>query len=97
VAVTHHGKETLMRFNLWKASTLVLAGALAIVTSGDLVREASADAQPHMRTALDHLTKANEALSKANADKGGHRAKAIDLTGKAIEQVKAGIAFDNKH
>ena len=86
-----------MRVNLWKATTLALAGALAVVVSGNLVNEASAEPQPHMKTALDYLTKANDALSKANADKGGHRVKAMELTGKAIEEVKAGIAFDNKH
>lgn len=34
---------------------------------------------------------------KATADKGGHRVKAIQLTKDAIDEVKKGIAFDNKN
>ena len=87
-----------MRINLWKVSTLVLAAALTVVTaSGHFVQEASAEAQPRMRTALDLLNKAKDELKAANPDKGGHRVKAIESTEKAIEETKAGIEFDNKH
>jgi hypothetical protein len=33
---------------------------------------------------------------EAAQDKGGHREKAIDLTQRAIEEVKAGIEFVDK-
>ena len=56
-----------------------------------------ADKQPKMHEALDALQAAKVALDNANADKGGHRAKAIDLTKQAIDEVKAGIDFDNTH
>src|SRR5205085_1271143 len=56
-----------------------------------------ADKQPKMREALNALQTAKLALDTANADKGGHRAKAIDLTKQAIDEVKAGIDFDNTH
>ena len=47
--------------------------------------------QPHMQAALDALQSARNNLDKANADKGGHRAKAIDLVKDAIAEVKLGI------
>ena len=47
--------------------------------------------QPHMQAALAALTSARNNLDKAEADKGGHRAKAIDLVKQAIDEVNAGI------
>jgi hypothetical protein len=47
--------------------------------------------QPHMQAALDALQSAQTNLDKANPDKGGHRAKAIDLVKNAIDEVKMGI------
>lgn len=52
---------------------------------------AAAPDQPHMQAALDSLQNARNNLDKANPDKGGHRAKAIDLVKAAIDEVKAGI------
>ncbi len=71
-------------------STLV-ALALSMPTA------AFAEPQPNMKAALEHLRAAKESLEKATADKGGHRAKAIEQVNQAIEQVEKGIAFDNKH
>jgi len=48
--------------------------------------------QPHMQAALDALRSAQTNLDKATADKGGHRAKAMDLVKQAIDEVKLGIA-----
>jgi hypothetical protein len=53
--------------------------------------------QPHMQAALQHLRQAAEELQKAARDKGGHRAKALDLTQQAINHVQAGIQYDNTH
>lgn len=80
---------------LWKTSTLVLAAALAF-TAGNAVYEAQAEPQPHMVSALKNLNDAKDQLEKATHDKGGHRAAALKLTKDAIEQVKKGIAHDNK-
>jgi hypothetical protein len=86
-----------MRTSIWKISTVVLAAALTFVVGSGLVRDASADPQPRMKSALEHLEGAREALKNADDDKGGHRVKALELTAKAIEETKAGIAFDNHH
>jgi hypothetical protein len=53
--------------------------------------------QPFMERAKDNLKDAHNNLEKATADKGGHRAKAIDLVRDAIEEVNKGIEFDRKH
>ncbi len=53
--------------------------------------------QPHMQAALHHLEEAKRELQEAEHDKGGHRAKALQLTDEAINQVKAGIQYDVSH
>lgn len=83
-----------MRTNPWKLSTFVLLAGLA---GTQLVGPAIADRQPHMRDALVSLRRAETQLQNATADKGGHRAKAIDLVRQAIAEVDAGIKFDNQH
>lgn len=80
--------------NPWKLTSFALAAALAAAT---LVPEVTADPQPKMRAALDSLRSAERALEQATHDKGGHRAKALQLTKQAIDEVQAGIKFDNKH
>ena len=76
--------------NPWKLTSIALATMLAFNTAG-------ADVQPKMRTALGELKSALSSLQAATSDKGGHRAKAIDLTRSAIEQVQAGMKFDTRH
>ncbi|HXK02039.1 MAG TPA: hypothetical protein VMS37_06525 [Verrucomicrobiae bacterium] len=56
-----------------------------------------AASQPHMQAALNHLRSARQSLETAEQDKGGHRAKAIELTNSAIREVEAGIAYANRH
>ncbi|HEY5920811.1 MAG TPA: hypothetical protein VIV11_04035 [Kofleriaceae bacterium] len=79
--------------NPWKLTSFALAGALAL----SLAPSVGADPQPKMRDALDHLHSAERALTNAAHDKGGHRKKALELTQAAINQVKAGIKFDNRN
>jgi hypothetical protein len=47
--------------------------------------------QPHMQNALTALESARDNLDKATADKGGHRAKALDYIRDAIGEVRKGI------
>jgi hypothetical protein len=49
--------------------------------------------QGHMWNALSDLQAAQNQLSLAVADKGGHRENAINLISQAIGEVKAGIAY----
>jgi hypothetical protein len=76
---------------------IVVACLLCVVLlSGFIMGRASAD-QPHMQAALDHLRAARAELDKAEADKGGHRLKAISLVNDAISQVEKGVGFDRHH
>jgi hypothetical protein len=83
--------------NPWKLTSLVLATLLALVFAVHADRAARAEPQNHMRSALSFLGSARAELEKATADKGGHRAKAMDLTAAAITEVQDGIKFDNQH
>jgi hypothetical protein len=77
-----------------KAVSLV-SQAIGQVTAGiDYAKRHNhaAPDQPHMQAALDALRSAQTNLEKATADKGGHRAKAMDLVKQAIDEVKLGIA-----
>ncbi|HEX3111496.1 MAG TPA: hypothetical protein VHU41_20495 [Thermoanaerobaculia bacterium] len=69
---------------------------VVILATGFIAGRATA-AQPHMVTALDHLRAARTSLEKADADKGGHRAAAIDLTDRAIHEVEEGIGYARHH
>lgn len=53
--------------------------------------------QPKMQTARDQLQDALNHLQRATADKGGHRARAIELVRDAIAEVNKGIAFDRSN
>jgi len=84
--------------NPWKLTSFALIALLATAIGRDaFVSSADADVQPKMHSALDHLRSAAKALQEATIDKGGHRAKALGLTKDAIDQVQAGIKFDNRH
>jgi hypothetical protein len=57
----------------------------------------SPEQQPHMRAALDALRNAKRHLELAEADKGGHRARAVELVNGAITETEAGIAYAAGH
>ncbi len=86
-----------MRKNPYKITTFALLTLLAVVNGRGLVAAAGADPQPRMQTALKLLKEARDQLKDATSDKGGHRVKALALTGQAIDEVEKGVAFDNKH
>jgi len=70
--------------------------AVALVV-GFAAGNAFAERQPHMQAALRALRNARQQLDSAEADKGGHRVKAVELVNQAIREVEAGVRFDNKH
>lgn len=78
------------------AAVAVVAASAGAGTMYLTAGEAGAENQPHMRAALNSLQTAKNQLQAASADKGGHRAKAIDLVNAAIAEVNRGIAFDNR-
>jgi hypothetical protein len=75
-------------------AALPVGGALMATL---VARPAAAEYQPLMKAALEALTSAKTNLETAERDKGGHRAKALALTRRAIQEVVLGIQYDNKH
>ena len=77
--------------------TIVMALVCAAVLFGGFLVGRATAAQPHMRSALDHLRMAKTELQVAEQDKGGHRVKAIGLVNDAIAEVEAGMAYAAGH
>jgi hypothetical protein len=58
----------------------------------------SADAyQGNMERALTSLQQALESLRESTTNKGGHRARAMDLVRQAIAETQAGVEFADEH
>jgi hypothetical protein len=73
------------------ATGLAAIGLLSVSTN-------SASAyQGNMERALASLNQALAELRQATANKGGHRAKAVELIEAAIAQTQAGIDFADAH
>lgn len=84
--------------NPWKLTSFALITLLATMIGRDaMTNHASAEPQPRMRDAIEHLRAAATSLEAADHDKGGHREKALELTRSAINQVEQGMRFDNHH
>jgi hypothetical protein len=71
-----------------RLSSFILAGT----TFATLLSTPAMADQPYMQGALRALQNARASLETAATDKGGHRAKAIQLVDEAIRQVKVGVA-----
>ena len=83
--------------NRWKITTFLFAGLLVTSIGLNLDQQASAEPQPHMRSALSSLEAALQELRSAEHDKGGWRVAAIKSTEQAIRDTRRGIEFDNHH
>jgi hypothetical protein len=58
----------------------------------------SADAyQGNMERAPSSLQQALGSLRESTANKGGHRARAMDLVRQAIDETQAGVEFADEH
>jgi hypothetical protein len=77
--------------NVWKGTTFVFASLFAVSLAVGSARSADADKQQHLKVALSHLRKAAHQLDKASADRAGHKARALELTRAAIQQVEQGL------
>lgn len=68
----------------------------AVLRGQPLVRHSDAQ-QPHMKAALEALRSAKKHLEEAEADKAGHRVKAIEHVDAAITETEAGIGAGAGH
>jgi hypothetical protein len=53
--------------------------------------------QPEMAAAIQHLREAQQSLEAASRDKGGHRARAVELVQQAIRETEEGVRYDDTH
>jgi hypothetical protein len=90
--------------NMWKPIALLSMCGLAFVLGCPSAGAAPAQTssavaanQPNMEAALTHLKEARAALERAEHNKGGWRAKAIEATDAAIKETNRGIAFADTH
>jgi hypothetical protein len=72
------------------------ATGLAIGLLGATAKSANAY-QGNMERALSSLHQALGSLQESTANKGGHRARAMDLVRQAIEETQAGVEFADEH
>lgn len=70
---------------------------ILLLIVGYLAGCATGGGQPHMQAALDQLQSARSELSAAEANKGGHRERALRLIDDAMEQVRRGMEFASNH
>jgi hypothetical protein len=75
------------------------AAATGVAAVGLLGASAKpADAyQGNMERALSSLYQALGSLRESTANKGGHRARAMDLVRQAIDETQAGVEFADEH
>lgn len=80
-----------------RARILALCAALTLIVGLGAQTRQMARTEPHMSAALGHLQQAKNELDRATATKGGHRENAMRLVDQAMEEVRAGEAYDVTH
>ena len=78
----------------------LVVGMAAILAGGAWTVEAQGkggkEKHPILRQSIHQLEAIKDRLQKAPTDFGGHREKAVDAIGHAIEELNQAIAFDKK-
>src|ERR1041384_6074205 len=69
----------------------------AVIASVSILTLSTSADQPFMRAARQEWKRALGFFRHATADKGGHRATAMNLTNRAIAEINLGIAYDRRH
>jgi hypothetical protein len=76
----------MLRFGKGTSIVCLIVGAV-------IGASAAIAAQPHMVNALGSLQAARAELVRAEANKGGHRERAMGLVDQAIAETRAGISY----
>jgi hypothetical protein len=85
--------------NIWKIVSLgAIVGTLVTLGFGSArAQVAACNNQPNMSAAVSALRKARGYLERAEHDKGGWRARAVQSTDNAIRETERGCAFADTH
>ncbi len=93
----------MLKNMVFTLSTVFALALLPVAFSADQGTQTTTPAKPEkgerhpeMKRALHTLERAKGDLENSAHDFGGHRVKALQLTEQAIQEVKAGLAFDKK-
>ena len=89
-----------MRKSAWVSTGAVLVVGIVLGLSTATVTAQKADPgekHPHMQAAMKQVNQAEQQLERAAHDYGGHRSKALQLLKQAEQEIKEGIAFDEKN
>lgn len=86
----------MLKSDRWKPICIASFAVLGLTLAFTRVQTAEAGAQPNMEDARAHLQNATSYLQRAEHNKGGHRAKAQQLTQEAIREVNEGINYADK-
>jgi len=90
ILVAQGGNDIMStKTDLTRRDAALMTVGLAVI--GSSLASPSIAAQPNMEAALQSLQDALASLQAAEANKAGHREKAIALVEQAIEQVRLGI------
>jgi hypothetical protein len=84
------------KFTRRSLAAMAATGVAAIGLLGASSQSAKAY-QGNMERALASLHEALESLRDSTANKGGHRARAMDLVRQAIAETQAGVEFADEH
>jgi hypothetical protein len=76
--------------------TLGLVAALAGGLYAQGGRKGGGEKHPVLQNSIRQLEGIKDRLQKAPTDFGGHREKAVDAIGHAIDELNQAIAFDKK-
>lgn len=74
----------------------LIGGLMALSLSNDSATAQSCVGNRNMCDALTSLQQARAALQRADSNKGGYRAKAIQSVDRAIYQVREGIRYSKR-
>jgi hypothetical protein len=98
ISLEQERKKEMSQSKLTRRGFAVVAatGVAAIGLLGASAKSADAY-QGNMEHALSALNQALGSLRESTANKGGHRARAMDLVRQAIDETQAGIAFADEH
>ena len=83
--------------NPWKPIALTSLAVLTLSLSIQIASAGVCHDQPNMAAAVAALRSARAYLQKAEHNKGGWRAAAIEATNKAIVEADRGCAFADTH
>ncbi len=85
-----------MRQMMYRGALVV--GMAAVLVGGAWTVEAQGKKEKHpvLQQSIHQLEAIKDRLQKAPTDFGGHREKAVDAIGHAIEELNQAVAFDKK-